>query len=452
MLHDCRDLPVSGADRAALDGYERAATTFARYQTDPLAEIDSVIAAAPDFAMAHCFRAGLMLCSTERAAEPELRRNIEAVEALHARTTERERGHAAAARAWLEGDFRRAGALYGEVLTRWPRDLLALQLAHQIDFFTGNAAALAERPARCLDAWGDAPGRSYASGMLAFGLEETDRFPEAEMAGRAALEGDRQDAWAVHAVGHVMEMQGRTEEGIGFLSSRVPDWAPDNMLSYHNWWHLALYHLERGDTDAALGIYDRNIRPQPSAVALEMVDASAMLWRLRLRGVSGDGRWAELADSWAPMAEDGYYAFNDVHAAMAFIGAGRFDDAARLVAGLERVAAGSGDNAMMTRDVGLPLCRGLLAFGEGDWRGAVDAVAPVRAVAHRAGGSNAQRDVISLTLLEAALRADDGNLARRLTAERLSRKPESPFAWSLAARASSLRAITPAMRSAVPAH
>lgn len=438
MLRDCRDLPVSGADRTALDGYERAATMFARYQTDPLAEIDPVIAAAPDFAMAHCFRAGLMLCSTERAAEPELRRSIEAVEALHPRTTERERGHAIAARAWLEGDFRRAGRLYGEVLARWPRDLLALQLAHQIDFFTGNATALAERPARCLDAWGDAPGRSYVSGMHAFGLEETDRFPEAERAGRAALDGDRRDAWAVHAVGHVMEMQGRTGEGIDFLRDRVADWSEDNMLAFHNWWHLALYHLEHGETEAALGIYDRNIRPRPSAVALEMVDASAMLWRLRLRGVSGGGRWAELADSWAPMADDGYYAFNDAHATMAFVGANRFDDAKRLVKRLESVAAGSGDNAMMTRDVGLPLCRGLLAFGEGDWREAVDALAPVRAVAHRAGGSNAQRDVISLTLLEAALRAGDGAMARRLAAERLARKPESPLAWGLTRRAGNL--------------
>ena len=57
----------------------------------------------------------------------------------------------------------------------------------------------------------------------------------------------------------------------------------------------------------------------------DMVDASALLWRLYLRGIDVSERWQPLADDWAPFAEDGFYPFNDVHAAMAFVGAGRED-------------------------------------------------------------------------------------------------------------------------------
>jgi hypothetical protein len=160
-----------------------------------------------------------------------------------------------------------------------------------------------------------------------------------------------------------------------------------------------------------------------------------MLWRLHLRGVDVGDRWSAVADAWEPMADDGYYAFNDMHAMMAFIGAGCDQAASRLMAVLNRRASGTGSNAAMTRDVGLPVCAALRAFADGHHDLAIDLLLPVRAVSHRFGGSNAQRDVITLTLIEAALRGDRAKLARALTAERTDFKPSSPFNWTLAARA-----------------
>jgi hypothetical protein len=50
----------------------------------------------------------------------------------------------------------------------------------------------------------------------------------------------------------------------------------------------------------------------------------------------------------------------------------------------------------------------------------------VRNRAHRFGGSHAQRDLIDLTLLEAAMRDGQRALAQALVAERLDRKPHTP--------------------------
>ena len=97
--------------------------------------------------------------------------------------------------------------------------------------------------------------------------------------------------------------------------------------------------------------------------------------------------------------------------------------------------AGRGDNAAFTRDVGQPVTLAIKAFGEGDYREAVRLLRPVRDIAHRFGGSHAQRDVIDLTLIEAALRAGERALAARLSAERQAARPESPLSRLFACRA-----------------
>ncbi len=47
-----------------------------------------------------------------------------------------------------------------------------------------------------------------------------------------------------------------------------------------------------------------------------------------LRGIDVGDRWDAVAANWAPVAAAGNYAFNDAHAVMAFVGAGRLAEAA----------------------------------------------------------------------------------------------------------------------------
>ena len=427
-MRDRRGEPLSTDDPAAVERLDAAVALMNGYFTDPLAVIDRALEEHPDFVMGHCFRAGLLLIAAQKSVEPELRRSVEAAEALAARANDRERGHIAAARAWLDGDFHRTPELYGRVLEDHPGDLAALQFAHQCDFFVGDSAALRDRPAGVL-ARSDPglPGHGFVLGMHAFGLEENGDFAAAEETGRRAVGLIPRNPWAIHAVAHVMEMQGRSGEGIAWMRDREADWAPDNLLAVHNWWHLALHHLDRCETGAVLDIYDRHVRPRPEAIGLELSDATALLWRLHLAGIDAGDRWREVADGWEPMAGDGYYAFNDMHAMMAFVAAGRDGAAGRLVATLTARAAGSGANAAMTREVGLPASLGLLAFGRGDHAAATDLLLPLTAISRRLGGSDAQRDVLSLTLLEAAQRAGRTEVARDLAARRIELKPRSRF-------------------------
>jgi uncharacterized protein HemY len=141
-------------------------------------------------------------------------------------------------------------------------------------------------------------------------------------------------------------------------------------------------------------------------------------------------RWEDKLD-----IEQGFYAFNDVHAMMSFAATGRRPAIERLLADMRRTALqAGGSNQEMTREIGLPLAEGMLAFAEGRYAQAIEHIEPVRDVANRFGGSHAQRDVLTLTLIEAATRSGDRSRARHLLAERLVHKPT---AWSarLATRA-----------------
>ncbi|WP_341648160.1 hypothetical protein [Thauera humireducens] len=192
----------------------------------------------------------------------------------------------------------------------------------------------------------------------------------------------------------------------------------------HNWWHLALYHLELGEIDEVLQLYDGPIRGGRSTEVLNLIDASAMLWRLHLRGIDVGARCESLADDWWPLATAGSYAFNDVHAD-GLVGARRFDAVDAVIEAQRGAMAGQGDNVAFTREVGHPLTLALREFGEGRYVDCVRRIRDVREIAHRFGGSNAQRSVLDLTLLEAALRGERTALARALCAERLGARPHS---------------------------
>jgi tetratricopeptide (TPR) repeat protein len=425
---------LSGAGEQARNLYNQAERQFRCYIGDPVATVDAALAESPRFVMAHVLRAWLHLLGTEPAGLPVARAAFAAGRDLPA--TSREHGHLVAISRLLDGDWFAAARVLEDVSAEYPRDLLALQAGHAIDFFTGNSRMLRDRIARALPAWSEGmPGHHAVLGMHAFGLEETGLYARAEAEGRRAVQLEPRDGWAQHAVAHVLEMQGRERDGVAWMRANPEAWSQDSFFARHNWWHLALYHLDLGETEEVLRIFDGPIYGSHSTVALDMVDASAMLWRLHLRGIPVGDRWAALADGWEPFAAAGNYAFNDLHAAMAFIGAGRDEAIRELLRGQDRAMAGAGDNAMFTQDVGAPATRALLAFAKENYAETVRLLRPLRRIAHRFGGSHAQRDLLDLTLIEAALRDGQTALAAALAAERIDLKPDTPSCQVLVRRA-----------------
>lgn len=434
-MEDARGIALDTTSATALEHHEHALWRMVSFYGDPAAELDALIAADPDWGLPRVMKAGFLLSLTEPSLVPQARALLEQAEPMMAQSPSRERNHLHAVGECLAGRWGEAVGLWEEILLEFPRDLLALTLAHLFDFYRGDARNLRGRVARVLPEWDERdPLYPYVLGMLAFGLEECNFYPQAELAGRQALALNARGPWAIHAVAHVMEMQGRHDEGARWLRSRRADWDEDNGLRVHQWWHLALFQLETLDVEGALEVYDAAIGGPASVVNLQWLDAAALLWRIQLLGGDVGPRWQALAQAWTdPVAHAGHYAFNDVHALMALLGSG---DAARVRALVAACSAavsrpapeGAPDNRRMARDIGLPLMFGLTAYARGEHAEAVRRLLPLRGTAHRFGGSHAQRDVIEQTLLAACAGVGgDRALGRALINERVLTKAHTPL-------------------------
>jgi len=431
--HDLRGNPVGSSVPAARDAAEMALWRMMSFYDAPLADLDAAIAADPGWMLPHVMKAGFLLSLTEASMCSEAAAHLATARTLADGAPARELAHLDATQMVLEGRWHSACRRWDELLLEHPRDALALQWAQLWDFYRGDAGSLRLRPARALPEWDAAdPLQPYVLGLYAFGLEESNLYPQAEETGRQALQVNPRVPWAVHAVAHVMEMAGRFEEGSAWLRLHQPQWAEGNGFSGHLWWHKGLFRLEALDIAGVLRLVDNHLSGDALQVTLQRVDAASMLWRLHLLGEDAGDRASALVDGWpADEAEAGYYAFNDVHFVLALLAAGQV---ARAEAWLARCAERALDaedarraNHAMAREVGLPLMRGLLALVRGDADTAADTLYPVRAVARSFGGSHAQRDLIDQTLLAAAAGGHRRTLGRALLNERLMAKPLTPL-------------------------
>jgi hypothetical protein len=427
MNSDRQGNRVSGASPEAMSFFDQAVSEFNVYRGDPVATVDRALAAAPGFVMAHVLKAYLLAFATEPQATAQATDIVAGARDFP--MDGREASHVAVLDRLLTGNWTAAAVAMHLHNVEYPRDLVGLQAGHLMDFFRASARDLRDRIARALPRWSaSTPGYSIVLGMYAFGLEESGDYARAEAAGREAIDGEPLDCWAHHAVAHVMEMQGRAQDGIGWMIAREPYWSgDDNFFKVHNWWHGALCHLDLGQADEVLRLYDGPIRGSRSTIALDLVDASALLWRLHLTGCDVGDRWGELAPCWDQHADGRLYPFNDWHAVMAYLGAGRERELDRVIAALQRSATGDADTAAWARTIGLPLIEGFLAFWRGDYRTCAEGLHAARAIVNQFGGSHAQRDIIDWTLTEAALRGGLTALAEALAHERLALKPHSPL-------------------------
>jgi tetratricopeptide (TPR) repeat protein len=425
MAKDQLGLPMTGSEASA-QAYDRAVSDYWGLTGDPVGVLKQALADDPAFALGWAAVAGLFLIGGFRGDHPEVVGALAAAERGLPGASRREQMHVAALKAWAEGRSIDATLVWEAILVEWPTDTLALRLSQDAYFFLGQSPAIRDSAARALPAWDRShPLTSFVLGAYAFGLEETGELGRAEETALEALALNPKDAWATHALAHVFETTCRAEEGITFLKSTRAFWSPAHFMAGHNGWHLALYLIEQGRTDEVLADYDRFAEPKlADDMTLDRCDAAALLWRLELAGVAVGDRWAPVARAWRAHADDHVLAFNDFHAALAAARSPDPDDAKQLRRSLNAYERdGRGHNRKVTAEVGRRLIEGVLHYGAGEYREAIEAILPARYEAFRIGGSHAQRDIVNLTLIAAAEWSVQWRLARALLAERAAVRP-----------------------------
>jgi tetratricopeptide (TPR) repeat protein len=425
MTQDAQGHRLSGATAASVTAYDAAVRAFNLVHGDAVGLFDTARQAAPDCAMAHLGKAWVFTVANDPGLRTQAAALVETARPLTLNA--REQAHLAALSHLVQGSRAAAVAVLDRHLMRYPFDLVAHQGAALTDGFLGRFPWVRDRSARALPLWSkDQPGYGTLLAMHGFGLEEAGDYSRAEDESRAAAELEPLSFWPHHTVAHVMEMTGRPEDGLGWMAAREALWStPGHMNQVHIWWHKALFHLELGQYDAALALYDGPMRATQRPVALSLTNATALLWRLDTLGCDIGDRWRELAALWQDHADGKCLVFGDIHAAMAELGSGQEALVERRLKAMRETAANGVEAAGLYRSVGIPVVEGLAAFHRGAYAEAVELLLPVRFDLWQIGGSHAQRDVVDWTLTEAAVRAGQRDVALSLAYERLATRPRS---------------------------
>ena len=367
--------------------------------------------------------AALWMFSESPSGPPKARGHL--ARAAHAALpcTERERQLAAAIAHWVGGDIGAAMAIHEALAHDHPRDLVSLKLGQYHAFNLGDSPtmlrlALAARPAaNDLVAW---------HGMAAFAWEQCHRLDEAEAAARHALAMRPDEPWAQHALAHVMLTDGRLREGAEFLQAVSGGWGRlSSFMRTHNAWHLALFHLELGEDEAALRLYDSAVWGVDKSYSQDQVGAVSLLARLELAGVSVGARWDELATHLVARTADQVQPFLDLQYLYGLARAGR-PEAETLLTNVERFAqrAPVASFAAWQR-VAVPACRGLLAHARGQWAAAAEGLSQALPQLLRIGGSHAQRDLFEQIHIDALLQSGQHGAVQNLLQPRANAQPQS---------------------------
>ena len=445
-MHDVRGLEITTASGAAALSYDAAMASFLDYRLDTMALARMATAADKHFCLAHCLRGYLLLLAGSTTVREKVAAALADARAGVDGATARERWHVDALHRWNVGDLVGANATWERILFEHPLDLLALRLHHLNSFWTGQARALRAMPAAVLRSWTEAtPGFGSVLGMLAFGFGENGEYALAERHGRRAVELAPDDLWALHSVAHVLEMQGRNDEGRAWLARPLDHWDDRNPFKRHLWWHLALFMLDDGQYDAALDLYDTAVGGMEPGFYLDLQNAASLLARLEFCGLGVGGRWQALADHAEANAGDHALVFTDIHRVMSLARESRFGVARQLVASMEAYAAQDRSRyaSSVIDRLGVGLCQGIIAFEEGRYGAAVDQMLPLRHLTGPIGASQAQREILDDYLVEATRRSGSLVAAGRLLEERLVLKPRSR---SLAERLARVGERDPASR------
>ena len=426
MQNDQWGYPVTTNNPLAVEALDRAVDAYVGFRTDTMAQLDAAIAADPLFALPHIIKGSLIAGLKKPELYALARNELEAAKNSPAPASERENHYMAALEAALVDHVTAAATHYEQIARDCPHDLFALRIAQSELFWIGEVAWMRDISERAAPRWtADVPGYSAYLSIRAFGLEENGDYALAEKCGREAVERDHTDCWGAHAVAHVLIMQGRLLDGVAWLSELSDNWSAANHIVHHLWWHLALFHTEHGDYDAALELYDHRLRdldsPLMKAIPDYYVDIqndTALLQRLELRGADIADRWQPIADLAQTRIGNHASPFTSAHSALALAAAGRYQEADELVKLTKAfIAENTGSLGPRYAIAVLPACEAAIAHRRRDYQRVIDIMMPARRSLWQMGGSHAQRDLFFQLLVDAAVKMERADILALLLDE-----------------------------------
>ncbi len=415
--------PTSSPEQA-LSGINDFAEGFVAYQPRAVNVLKTADEHA-DSALANIY-AGMLWMFLERPEAPEKSRPYAARAEQAGALNHREQGMLALLKAWQHHQYPAVLDMAQALCADYPQDLPLLKIAQYHAFNAGNAAlmlnmALAGESANS--------NRAAIHSMIAFGHEQSHQIDEAEQAAHRALSLNEHEPWAHHALAHVHLSRGTTREGLQILSGSADSWTGLNSFMFtHNWWHVALFDIAQGDVQHALSIYDDRCWGVEPEYSQDQIGAVSLLARLEIAGVDLSARWQALRPYLDTRGDDVVQPFLSLQYLYGLAKSGS-PQADKLLALIEKQADHPvvPNDKRLWREVGIPVAQGIVAHAQGFHDRAAALLSSVRSEIWRIGGSHAQRDLFEQILLDARLKAEHWEPARKMLEQRRQWEPESPL-------------------------
>ena len=422
---DSQNYELSHSNAKADAQIDKAVRAFTLGYGDANAHLSASLEHAPNCAMARLLQLWLRLLSNNSDIIAEVGPQLASI-----RTdgwNDREKSHLEALQLASKRRWPSAVVVLDRLLMRYPHDLAAHQCAMRLDSYLGRFHRSAGRAARALPFWSkEHKNYGIILSFFGFGLEESGDYARAEDIAREAAILEPYGYWPHHTVSHVLEMTGRPTDGIDWMDTRFEFWSSTkNNNCAHIWWHKALFHIDLGQCDEALKIYDENVVPLAQPVGFQLCNLTALLWRLETLGCDAGNRWVHQHKLFQQQSTEVCNPFGEIHAVMAALRADDWTAYETLLSGMQTAANDGSEIAPAYGEVAVPIAKAIAQYVKGVYGNTVDLLLQVRANLSRMGGSVAQRDLIEWTLTAAAIRASERSISVSLANERMAFKPDS---------------------------
>lgn len=424
MMRDRFDLPVSTTSQVARDAYVAGVDLILAARVGAADAFADALRHDEGFALAH---AGLARLAQGDARMDEAKAHAARATQFAAGASARERGLVAIMAHVVNGRAAAAMTAIEAHAVDFPRDAVAVVPAlgvYGLFGFSGRADHPRAQRA-LLEKWAPSWGTHWWFDTY-YGWSHVETGEPAKGAAilDRALAGNPNNAHARHARAHAYFELGESRDGAAMIENWLPGYDPRSQLHCHLSWHRALFEVDQGRDEVALGLFASAIRPGVTHCAPmpALVDPAAFAWRMAAYGGDAGLLWPAVKRHVEGKFPRGGFAFADAHAAMVEAATGDFAALDARIGDLEALDRGG---KLPQGPVVARVCRALGAFARGESAKSADLLEASLAELPRLGGSRAQREVFEDTLIAACLRSGRRARARDLLNERLSRRPRA---------------------------
>jgi len=431
MNVDIRNNPLVGASSEQAALYNILLQDYVEYRASVFKDLKQLCQEAPQFVMAQVFKANLLLSMGTLSTVDDAKQCVLDIQSNSSKIGKLDQLHCDATLAWAEGNTELAVDIWEKIVLRSPHDLLAMKLHHFALFWLGQPERMLSVCQQVSCHWNqDTPGYASYLGMVAFAEEELGNYEKSEKLSRIAIDHNSEDLWAIHALAHTFEMQGRIDEGIALLNVPSDRYDDRNPFRGHMWWHLGMFLVEKGAFDHALQVYDESIYADQSSFYLDLQNTASILARLEMCGIDVGDRWQTLGEVVKTRQGDHVLAFTEPHHTLVLAKCGELEEIKIQLLSLEKLTSKTDRSiAKLVTPLLLPLCEAMRDYSQPSGKHISERLSNLYSKVSDIGGSHAQRDLFSLIEIQSMINQRNYSAAKTLLIPRLKSRPNSALNW-----------------------